>query len=139
MKDTRVPDRHANYHSETSTSGRGDLAAESSSRPVVTVVRQGSFKVPLGQSKAPLFGVDYLEPNKITEAKLTKHRSEYLIPNSIRWRIPGPIESLSNPKDNEVVFFTNILKLRVWLPLQPPVQRILAHLGYAPGQYNPNL
>ncbi|CAL9024476.1 unnamed protein product [Prunus brigantina] len=28
MKDKRVPDRHASLHSETSTLGRGDVAAE---------------------------------------------------------------------------------------------------------------
>jgi len=52
--------------------------------------------------------------------------------------ISGPTESLSIPKDGEVAFFTNILKLRVRLSLQPFIQRILAHTGHAPGQYNLN-
>ncbi|CAL2256551.1 unnamed protein product [Prunus armeniaca] len=43
-------------------------------------------------------------------------------------RIPGPIESLSNSDDGEVVFFTDVL-----------LQGVLAQIGYAPGQYNPNL
>ncbi|KAL6274761.1 hypothetical protein ACE6H2_025453 [Prunus campanulata] len=53
-------------------------------------------------------------------------------------RIPGPTESLSKPKDGEAVFFTDVLQQGVRLPLQAPVQRILAHIGYAPGQFNPN-
>ncbi|KAL6291894.1 hypothetical protein ACE6H2_000036 [Prunus campanulata] len=53
-------------------------------------------------------------------------------------RIPGPTESLSRPQDGEVIFFTDVLLQGVRLPLQPAVQRILAQIGYAPGQFNPN-
>ncbi|CAL2231356.1 unnamed protein product [Prunus armeniaca] len=31
-----------------------------------------------------------------------------------------------------------MLQHEVRLPLQPPIQRILAQLGFTPGQYNPN-
>lgn len=82
--------------------------------------------------------MDYLEPNKIIERELAKYCAEYRIPDLVKWRIPEPTESLSNSKDGEVVFFTNIFQHGVWIPLQPPVQKILAHLGYAQGQYNPN-
>lgn len=58
--------------------------------------------------KEPLFGVDYLGPNKITEQEIAKYRAEYRIPDSVRMRIPGPTESLSKPKDGEVVFFTDV-------------------------------
>ncbi|BFG20695.1 hypothetical protein CerSpe_069690 [Prunus speciosa] len=61
-----------------------------------------------------------------------------MIPHSVGMRIPGPTESLSKPKDGEVAFFTDVLQQGVRLPLQAPVQRILAHIGYAPGQFNPN-
>lgn len=37
IRDMRLPDRHVSYHSETSTSARGDIPAESSSHPVVTI------------------------------------------------------------------------------------------------------
>ncbi|CAL2265260.1 unnamed protein product [Prunus armeniaca] len=53
-------------------------------------------------------------------------------------RILTPTESLSKPKDDEVVFFTDVLLQGVRLPLQLAVQRILAQIGYALGQYNPN-
>lgn len=138
MRDTWVPNQHNNDQSETSTSGRRDAAAKSSSLPNVTVALQGNTRVSLGKPKEFLFGVDYLEPNKITMAKLSKYCAEYLIPDSVKWRILRPTESLSNPKDGEVAFFTDILTLGIGLSLQPTVQRILAHLGHASGQYNPN-
>lgn len=70
--------------------------------------------------------------------ELIKIRAEYRIPDSVGMRIPGPTESLSNPDAGEVAFFTDVLQQGVRLPLQPAVQRILAQIGYAPGQYNPN-
>ncbi|KAI5344300.1 hypothetical protein L3X38_012177 [Prunus dulcis] len=38
-RDMQLPDRHVSYHSETSTSARGDIPAESSSHPVPSVKR----------------------------------------------------------------------------------------------------
>ncbi|CAL2231357.1 unnamed protein product [Prunus armeniaca] len=67
MRDNQAPEHHASYQPETSTSGCGDAAAESSPRPVVTIVHRGNPRIPLGQSKEYLFGVNYLEPNKITK------------------------------------------------------------------------
>ncbi|CAL9029546.1 unnamed protein product [Prunus brigantina] len=52
-------------------------------------------------------------------------------------RIPGPLESLSNPT-GETVFFTDVFKHGLRLPLRHSVQKILAAIGYAPGQFNPN-
>ncbi|CAL9024642.1 unnamed protein product [Prunus brigantina] len=95
MRDNRAPDHHVSYQSETSTSGLL-LSA------VVTIVNRGNPRTPLGQPKGYLFGVDYLEPNKITKRELAKYRAEY--------RIPWPTKSLINPKDDEVVFFTDILQ-----------------------------
>lgn len=138
MRDTQIPDRHVSYQSETSTSGRVGAVAESSSRPSVTIVRESNPRIPIGQPRRTLFGVDYLGPNNLTERDLVTMRAEFMIPDSVKWRIPTPTESLSDPKDGEVVFFTDILKLGVRLPLQNAVQDILAHIGYAPGQYNPN-
>ncbi|CAL8148927.1 unnamed protein product [Prunus armeniaca] len=46
--------------------------------------------------KGPLFGVDFLEPNALTEGELAKIKVEYHIPDSVMMRIPGPLESLSN-------------------------------------------
>ncbi|CAL2272495.1 unnamed protein product [Prunus armeniaca] len=92
----------------------------------------------MGVPKELVFGVDYLEPNKITEREIARFRAEYFIPDSVGMRIPNPTESLSGPKDGEVVFFTDVLLQGVRLPLQPAVQRILAQIGYALGQFNPN-
>ncbi|CAL2228809.1 unnamed protein product [Prunus armeniaca] len=128
----------AGRRSKTSTSGRGESAAEPSSRPRVSVVYPSNPRVPTGVPKENLFGVDYLGPNKITEREIAKYRAEYRIPELVRMRILGPTESLSKPKDGEVVFFIDVLVQGVRLPLQPVVQRILAQIGYAPGQFNLN-
>ncbi|CAL8107254.1 unnamed protein product [Prunus armeniaca] len=125
----------AAHQSETSTSGRGEAAAEPSSRPRVSVVYLSNPKVHMGVPNEHLFGVDYLVLNKITEREITKYRVEYRIPDSVKMRIPGATKSLSRPKDGEVVFFTDVLIQGVRLPLQPAVQRILAQIGYAPGQF----
>ncbi|CAL2269982.1 unnamed protein product [Prunus armeniaca] len=124
--------------SETSTSGREESVANPPSGPRVSVVYPSNPRMPMGVPKENLFGVDYLGPNKITDREIAKLRAEYRIPDSVRMRIPGPTESLSAPKDGEVVFFTDVLVQGVRLPLQPAVQRILAQIGYAPGQFNPN-
>ncbi|CAL8167555.1 unnamed protein product [Prunus armeniaca] len=48
-----------------------------------------------------------------------------------------PLESLSNP-DGEVVFFTDAFKHGLRLPLRHSMQKILAQIGYALGQFNLN-
>lgn len=136
--DGRMPELHTGQQSEASTSGRLEPSAEPSTLPRVSVVYPNNPRVPTSVPKENLFEVDYLEPNKITEREIAKYRAEYCIMDSVRMRIPGPTESLSKPKDGEVVFFTDVLLQGVRLPLQPAVQRILAQIGYALGQYNPN-
>ncbi|CAL2277048.1 unnamed protein product [Prunus armeniaca] len=128
----------AGRQSEISTSSGEESAAEPSSRPRVSVVFPSNPRVSMGVPKEHLFGVDYLEPNRITEREIAKYHVEYLIPDSVGMRIPTATESLSKPKEGEVVFFTDVLLQGVRLPLQPAVQRILAQIGYAPGQFNPN-
>ncbi|KAH0996423.1 hypothetical protein GBA52_020287 [Prunus armeniaca] len=114
------------HQSETSIFGRGETAAQPSSHPRVSVVYLENPRVPIGVAKENLFGVDYLEPNMITEKEIAKYRTEYCIPDLVKMRISGPTESLGNLKDNEVFFFTNVLLQGVRLPLQPAVQSILA-------------
>ncbi|CAL8115901.1 unnamed protein product [Prunus armeniaca] len=134
MGDTWVPDDQ----SGASIFGRGEGTSDPLFRPRVTIVNRGGSRVPMGVPKEHLFGVDYLEPNKMIERELAKIRAEYLIPDSVRMRIPGPTESLNKPDNGEVVFFPHVLLQEVRLPLQPFVQRILAQIGYALSQYNPN-
>ncbi|KAL6293331.1 hypothetical protein ACE6H2_001473 [Prunus campanulata] len=129
MGDTRVPDWHANHQSETSTSGHGEATTEPFSQPRVTIVHRGNPRVLIGVPKEHLFGVDYLEPTKMTVWELVKLRAEYRIPDSVKMRIPDPTESLSSLEDGEVAFFTDILQQGIRLPLQPAVQRILAQIG----------
>ncbi|CAL8175015.1 unnamed protein product [Prunus armeniaca] len=82
-------------------------------------------RVLLAKPTGPLFGVDFLEPNALNEAELAKIRAEYHLLDSIVMRIPRPLESLSNPED-DVVFFTDVFKHRLRLPLRHSVQKILA-------------
>ncbi|CAL8096170.1 unnamed protein product [Prunus armeniaca] len=135
---TQHGESSAGRQSEASTSGRGEAATEPSPRPRVSVVYPSNPRVPIGVPKEHLFGVDYLGPNKITEWEIAKYCTKYCIPDSVRMRILGPTESLSKPKDGEVVFFTDVLLQGVRLPLQPTVQKIHVQIRYAPGQYNPN-
>lgn len=121
MRDTWVPDQHTSHQLETFTSGHGKVTAEPSSQPRETIVHRGNPRIPIGVPKEYLLGIDYLEPNKITVREISKLRVEYRIPDSVRMRIPSPTKSLSNPEDDEVIFFTDILQQ-----------------GYAPGQYNSN-
>lgn len=114
------------YDSEASTSGQGDADVESNFRALVTIVQQGNPTVLMGQPKETIFRIDYIEPNKITERDLAKYHAEYRIPESFKWRITGPTESLSNPKDDKLAFFMDILKHGLWSLLQPPMQRIFA-------------
>ncbi|CAL9024964.1 unnamed protein product [Prunus brigantina] len=58
MGDTRASDRHARYHSETSTSGRGEGPTHPSPRQGVTVVTPGNPRIPIGKPIRHLFGVD---------------------------------------------------------------------------------
>lgn len=71
----------------------------------------------MGQLKETLFCVDYLELKKITERDLVMLHAKYHVLESVRWQILGPIESLNHPKDSNVVFFIDILKFVVQLPL----------------------
>ncbi|CAL9029141.1 unnamed protein product [Prunus brigantina] len=96
MGDTRVLDEYTSQQSKTSTSGRGEPTTEPISQPRVTIVHRGNPRVPIGVPKENLFGVDYLEPNKMTERELAKIRAEYFIPDSVKMRIPSPTESFSN-------------------------------------------
>ncbi|CAL9000869.1 unnamed protein product, partial [Prunus brigantina] len=66
-------------------------------------------RIPMAKPKDLVFGVDHLEPNILTEAELAKIRALYNIPDSVKMRIPGPLESLSSPK-GEAVFFTDAFK-----------------------------
>ncbi|CAL9020830.1 unnamed protein product, partial [Prunus brigantina] len=91
----------------------------------------------MAKPKEIVFDVDHLEPNVMTVADLAKIRALYNIPDSMKMRIPEPLESLSSPK-GEVVFFTDVFKHGLRLPLRHSVQKVLAAIGDAPGQFNPN-
>ncbi|CAL9029222.1 unnamed protein product, partial [Prunus brigantina] len=107
---------------QPSTSGRrvgeaeGDVTVADPGEGVLSVVR-GPQRIPMAKPKEIVFGVDHLEPNVMTVAELAKIRALYNIPESVKMRIPEPLESLSSPK-GEVVFFTDVFKHGLRLPLR---------------------
>ncbi|CAL8102300.1 unnamed protein product [Prunus armeniaca] len=113
-----------------------DVSVADPRKGVLTVVT-GRQRIPMAKPKDLVFGVDHLEPNVLIEAEVAKIRALYNIPELVKMRIPGLLESLSNPK-GEMVFFTDVFKHGLRLPLRHSVQKILAAIGYAPGQFNPN-
>ncbi|CAL2266621.1 unnamed protein product [Prunus armeniaca] len=106
MGDTQVPDEHASHQLETSTSGRGEATANPLNQPRVSIVHRGNPRVPIGVPNEHMFGVDYLEPNKMTIRELVKLRAEYCIPDLVKMRILGPTESFNNPDDEGSVAVT---------------------------------
>ena len=63
------------HQPEASTPSR-DEGVAGPSRPRVTIIHRERSRIPVGVPKKALFGVDYLEPNKITELELEKIRTE---------------------------------------------------------------
>ncbi|CAL8117024.1 unnamed protein product [Prunus armeniaca] len=132
--------RAENAHPSTSGHRMREAEADVSvadPRKVVLTVVTGRQRIPMAKPKDLVFGVDHLELNVLTEAEVAKIRALYNIPELVKMRIPGPLESLSNPK-GEVGFFTDVFKHGLRLPLRHSVQKILAAIGYAPGLFNPN-
>ncbi|CAL9025282.1 unnamed protein product [Prunus brigantina] len=86
MRDTRAPEHHASYQLETSTSGGGDVVAESSPRLVVTIVHRGNPRIPLGNPKdgEVVFFTDMLQPIWVTDMLLSMATSlgPYRLPRS---------------------------------------------------------
>ncbi|KAI5327814.1 hypothetical protein L3X38_027210 [Prunus dulcis] len=101
------------------------VSTESGSTSSVEVVEATGTD---GEAKGPHFWCRFLIANALNEAKLAKIRVEYHIPDSVVMRIPGLLEYLSNP-DSEVVFFIDVFKRVLRLPLRHSVQKILAGRG----------
>ncbi|CAL2266294.1 unnamed protein product [Prunus armeniaca] len=118
-----------------STSGRqieeakADVSFSDPREGVLTVVTSRQ-RIPMAKPKDLVFVVDHLELNVLTEVEVVKIQALYNIPESVNLRIPRALESLSNPK-GEVVFFTDVFKHGLRLPLRHSVQKILAAIGYA--------
>ncbi|KAI5334822.1 hypothetical protein L3X38_024955 [Prunus dulcis] len=113
-----------------------DVSVADLGEDLLTVVTRRQW-VSMVKPKGPIFGVDFIKLNTFNKAELAKIKVEYHIPDSVVMRIPGPLESLSNV-DGEVVFFTDVFKHGLRLPLRHSIQKILAQIGYAHEQFNPN-
>lgn len=70
--------------------------------------------------------------------ELQQLKGDYMIPNCVGLRLPTPIEVVRYQPEGCTMMFSAMYKYGLRLPLHPWVQMMLARLGYAPGQYNPN-
>ncbi|CAN6717305.1 unnamed protein product [Malus baccata var. baccata] len=85
------------------------------------------------------FTADHLENNLLdSDKQLEALRQSCSIPRSVGIRLVRCEELPSEPPKGHVMFYTQTLvTMGVNLPLHPWLQRMLAFIGYAPGQLNP--
>ncbi|CAL2271651.1 unnamed protein product [Prunus armeniaca] len=83
-------------------------------------------------------GVPLGKRNTLTEAKLVELRTDYSVPSYVGLRLPSAADVVRYPPEGAVMIFTDMYQHGLRLPFHPWVQMMLAKLGYAPGQYNPN-
>ncbi|CAL2259277.1 unnamed protein product [Prunus armeniaca] len=83
-------------------------------------------------------GVPLGNQNTLTEAKLVELRTDYSVPSYVGMRLPSAADVVRYPPEGSVMIFTDMYQHGLRLPFHPWVQMMLAKLGYAPGQYNPN-
>ncbi|CAL2271349.1 unnamed protein product [Prunus armeniaca] len=83
-------------------------------------------------------GVPLGNRNTLTEAKLVELRTDYSVPSYVGLRLPSATDVVRYPPEGSVMIFTDMYQHGLRLPFHPWVQMMLAKLGYAPGQYNPN-
>ncbi|CAL2255727.1 unnamed protein product [Prunus armeniaca] len=83
-------------------------------------------------------GVPLVRRNILTEVKLAELRTEYSVPPYVGVRLPTAVDVVRYPSEGSVMIFTDMYQHGFRLPFHPWVQMMLAKLGYAPGQYNPN-
>ncbi|CAL8136887.1 unnamed protein product [Prunus armeniaca] len=83
-------------------------------------------------------GVPLGNRNTLTEAKLVELRTDYSVPSYVGLRLPSAADVVRYPPEGSVMIFIDMYQHGLRLPFHPWVQMMLAKLGYAPGQYNPN-
>ncbi|BBG93111.1 hypothetical protein Prudu_001023 [Prunus dulcis] len=83
-------------------------------------------------------GVPLPRRNTLTEAKLAQLRKDFCVPAYVGLRLPIEADVVRYPSDGSVMIFTDMYRHGFRLPFHPWVQMMLAKLGYAPRQYNPN-
>ncbi|CAL8079979.1 unnamed protein product [Prunus armeniaca] len=77
--------------------------------------------------------------NMMSLYDLESLKVDYAIPECVGLRLPILAEAARYPPEGCVMVFSAMYKHGLRLSLHPWVQMMLSRLGYAPGQYNPNL
>ncbi|CAL2256863.1 unnamed protein product [Prunus armeniaca] len=83
-------------------------------------------------------GVPLSRCNILTEVKLAELRKNFNVPPSVGLRLPNAADVVRYPLEGCMLIFTDMYQHGFRLPFHPWVQMMLAKLGYASGQYNPN-
>ncbi|CAL8175027.1 unnamed protein product [Prunus armeniaca] len=76
--------------------------------------------------------------NILIEVKLAELRTNCSVPPYVSLRLPIVADVVRYPPEGSMMIFTDMYQHGFRLPLHPWVQMMLAKLGYAPGQFNPN-
>lgn len=83
-------------------------------------------------------GVLLSKRNKLTLYELEQLKLDFQIPDCVWLRLLTLTKAVRYPPEGCVMVFSAIYKNGLRLLLHPWVQMMLARLGYALGQYNPN-
>ncbi|CAL8174620.1 unnamed protein product [Prunus armeniaca] len=83
-------------------------------------------------------GIPLARRNTLTEVKLAELWTGYCVPPYVGLRLPSVADVVRYPPEGSVIIFTDMHQHGLRLPFHPWVQMMLAKLGYALGQYNPN-
>ncbi|CAL8084650.1 unnamed protein product [Prunus armeniaca] len=83
-------------------------------------------------------GVPLSMRNILTEVKLVELWTNFSVPPSVGLRLPSAADVVRYLPEGCVLIFTDMYQHGFRLPFHPWVQMMLAKLGYASGQYNPN-
>ncbi|CAL9021062.1 unnamed protein product, partial [Prunus brigantina] len=83
-------------------------------------------------------GISLARRNILTEVKLAELWIDYSVPPYVGLRLPTAADVVRYPPEGSVMIFTDMYQHGFRLSFHPWVQMMLAKLGYAPGQYNPN-
>lgn len=110
--------------------GSSNQASPSGSVKVVVASASEGFEVRVG--------VPLPRRNTLTKVKLAELRTNFSVPPLVGLRLPTTADVVRYPPEGYVLIFTDMYNHGLRLPFHPWVQMILAKLGYALRQYNPN-
>ncbi|CAL2227125.1 unnamed protein product [Prunus armeniaca] len=110
--------------------GSSNQTGPSGSGTVVVASASVGMEIPVG--------VLLPKRNRMSLYELEELKMEYGVPDLMGLRLPTSTDVMRYPPKGCVMIFSAMYKYGLRLQLHPWVQMMLAKLGYASGQYNPN-